>query len=138
MRSLLDGAADFAAQWSDDVHHSIRTLLTGERFGFYSCVHATDRADRRSRYGTVACLAETLRRGVYGDPGRVSKRDENAETDKLPMRGDAIVAFTSNHDQVGNRPRGDRLPGLISQDLCRVAALLLLTGPLCVSGARRD
>ena len=91
MRCDDDGVAECAAQWSDDVHHSIRTLLTGERFGFYSCVTPHIASLIIRRYGTVACLAETLRRGVYGEPGRVSKRDENDETDKLPMRGDAIV-----------------------------------------------
>jgi maltooligosyltrehalose trehalohydrolase len=39
------------------------------------------------------------------------------------------VACVQNHDQVGNRARGERLPALVSPAACRLAAGLLLLAP---------
>jgi maltooligosyltrehalose trehalohydrolase len=101
------------AQWADDLHHAVRVLLTGERDGYY--------AD----FGTVADLAKAYRRPFVHD-GQYSptrRRRFGAPADDRPP--EQFVVFTMDHDQVGNRALGDRLP----PEVQRVAALLVLLSP---------
>lgn len=83
------------AQWVDASHHELHVLLTGEHEGYYE------------GYGSVAHLAELLRGDGYRHP---------------PER---LVVCAQNHDQVGNRAVGDRLP----PDALRVAAACTLFAP---------
>jgi len=86
------------AQWADDFHHSLHALLTGERDGYY--------AD----YGAIADLAKAFRRPfVYdGCYSSVRRRRFGAPADECPT--ERFVVCSQNHDQVGNRAAGDRLP----------------------------
>jgi maltooligosyltrehalose trehalohydrolase len=86
------------AAWADDFHHALRVLLTGERDGYY--------AD----FGRVGDLAKAFHRphvhdGTYS---AVRGRRFGAPADDVPP--DGFVVFDANHDQVGNRAFGDRLP----------------------------
>jgi maltooligosyltrehalose trehalohydrolase len=84
--------------WADDFHHALRVLLTGEREGYYA------------EFGTVAQLADAFRRPVLhtGQWSDVRRRSFGAPHDDVaPER---FVVFDQNHDQVGNRALGDRLP----------------------------
>jgi maltooligosyltrehalose trehalohydrolase len=85
------------AQWADDFHHALRTLLSGERDGYY--------AD----FGRVADLAKAYHRPFVHDgqysPFRRRRFGAPAE-DRPPGQ---FVVFAQNHDQVGNRAFGDRL-----------------------------
>jgi maltooligosyltrehalose trehalohydrolase len=86
------------AVWADDLHHALRTLLTGDRDGYYA------------EFGTLAALAKTLRRPHFHD-GTYStfrRRRFGAPADHVPP--ERFVVFSSNHDQVGNRAFGERLP----------------------------
>ena len=86
------------AQWADDFHHALRVLLTGDRAGYYA------------EFGAVADLAKAFRRPFVHD-GQYStfrKRRFGAPADDRPPQ--QFVVFDSNHDQVGNRAFGDRLP----------------------------
>ncbi|MDQ4131482.1 MAG: malto-oligosyltrehalose trehalohydrolase, partial [Actinomycetota bacterium] len=86
------------AQWADDFHHALRTLLTGEREGYY--------AD----FGRVADLAKAFRRPFVYD-GRYSearRRRVGAPADDRPP--EQFIVCSQNHDQVGNRAFGDRMP----------------------------
>jgi maltooligosyltrehalose trehalohydrolase len=49
--------------------------------------------------------------------------------DRTRIPGYRFVAFLQNHDQVGNRAVGDRLSTLVSPELLKVGAALLLAGP---------
>ncbi|HWC26529.1 MAG TPA: malto-oligosyltrehalose trehalohydrolase, partial [Solirubrobacteraceae bacterium] len=86
------------AQWADDFHHALRVLLTGDRGGYYE------------EFGAVADLAKAFRRPFVHD-GQYStfrKRRFGAPAhDRPPAQ---FVVFDQNHDQVGNRAFGDRLP----------------------------
>ncbi|CAN5183828.1 malto-oligosyltrehalose trehalohydrolase [soil metagenome] len=86
------------AQWADDFHHALRVLLTADRGGYYA------------EFGTVADLAKAFRRPFVHD-GQYSafrKRRFGAPAgDRPPPQ---FVVFDQNHDQVGNRAFGDRLP----------------------------
>jgi len=101
------------AQWADDFHHALRVLLTGERDGYY--------AD----FGAVADLAKAFRRPFVYD-GRYSpvrRRCFGAPADDRPPA--QFVVFDQNHDQVGNRAFGDRLP----RELRPLAAFCTLLSP---------
>jgi len=98
MRPRERGGWGCDAAWADDFHHALRTLLTGERDGWY--------AD----FGSLADLAKAYRRPHVHD-GTWSEfrgRRFGAPADDIPP--DGFVVFDANHDQVGNRAFGDRLP----------------------------
>jgi maltooligosyltrehalose trehalohydrolase len=105
------------AQWSDDFHHAVHAVLTGERNGYY-----TD-------FGDVAEIANALREPfVYA--GRYSphrRRRHGAASVGIPRQ--RFVVAVQNHDQVGNRAAGERLATLLTPDQLRLAAALLLLSP---------
>ncbi len=98
MRGTERGGWACDAEWADDFHHSLRTLLTEDRDGYY--------AD----FGSVAQLAKAFHR-PHVDDGNYSpfrRRRFGARADDVaPER---FVVFSQNHDQVGNRAYGDRMP----------------------------
>ena len=105
------------AQWSDDLHHALHALLTGEREGYYS------------DFGDVADVAKALRDAFVYD-GRESAfrgRRHGRPTDGLP--GSRFLGYLQTHDQVGNRAVGERTSALMSADLLKVGAALVLTSP---------
>ena len=113
------GAYGLTAQWDDDVHHALHALLTGERQGYYS------------DFGSLAVLAKTFTKAFLHD-GTYStfrKRVHGRPIDPAVHDGRQFVACLQNHDQVGNRAAGERLPELTSPGLLRAGAVLLLTAP---------
>jgi maltooligosyltrehalose trehalohydrolase len=113
------GGYGLHAQWDDDVHHALHAVLTGERQGYY--------AD----FGSLASLATVLH-GAFFHAGTWSSfrgRYHGRPVDRSLIPGHRFVVFLQNHDQIGNRALGDRLPALLSDGLLRVGATLLLTGP---------
>jgi len=98
IRGPEDGGWGCDASWADDFHHSVRTLVTGELDGYY--------AD----FGTVAHLAKAWHRPyVYdGNYSAFRRHRYGAPADDVPP--ERFVVFDQNHDQVGNRAFGDRLP----------------------------
>ena len=101
------------AQWSDDLHHALRTALTGERSGYYV------------DYGGVPDVAATLERGWphWRSWSEYRGRTHGRPFEDLP--GWKLLGYAQNHDQVGNRALGDRL----SPAQLKVAAALVLTAP---------
>jgi maltooligosyltrehalose trehalohydrolase len=106
------------AQWNDDIHHVWHRLLTGETEGYY-----------RDYDDPVAGLARGLAEGfVY--QGELSPHDgvpRGEPSGHLPPS--AFVAFLQNHDQVGNRARGERLGELAAPERLALARAALLLGP---------
>lgn len=86
------------AAWADDFHHALRVLLTGETEGWYG------------EFDAIALLAKAFRRPHVHD-GTYSafrRRRFGAPADDVPP--ERFVVFSADHDQVGNRALGDRLP----------------------------
>jgi maltooligosyltrehalose trehalohydrolase len=111
------GGYGLDGQWSDDFHHAVHAYLTGERHGYYQ------------DFGPAEDLAKVLVEpflvaGVYS-PHR--DRTHGAPSEGLP--GDRFVVSVQNHDQVGNRARGDRLAALLPPPARRLAACLVLLSP---------
>ncbi len=102
----------YTAQWNDDIHHALHVAATGQRSGYYED-YADDPAGSLLR-----CLSEGF--AYQGEPsghrGGTPRGEVSAD---LPP--EAFVAFAQNHDQIGNRPFGDRLAASLDQD--RQAAL---------------
>ena len=110
-------ARGMQAQWADDVHHALHALLTGERQGYY--------AD----FGAPAVLAKTLTDVFFHDGGYSAFRDQDwgAPVDRSRYSGHAFVAYTTTHDQVGNRGPGDRLSATLDDGQLAIAAAVVLT-----------
>lgn len=111
------GGFGLDAMWNDDFHHALHTALTDERGSYYV------------DYDGLADVARALRHGfVYH--GQFSPfRDRSHGRDLHGRDGDALVGFLQNHDQVGNRARGERATHLMSPGRLRVGAALVLTAP---------
>jgi maltooligosyltrehalose trehalohydrolase len=107
------------AVWDDDVHHAVRVALTGERHEYY-----------RAYRGAADLATAWDRRWVYS--GRYSPtfgRRHGAPADEIEHR--RFVVFDTNHDHIGNTPRGERMlsdEGL-SDPRHRLAAALILLSP---------
>jgi len=105
------------AQWSDDFHHSLHTLLTGERDGYYG------------DYGKIEHLAAALERGFVYDGRYSAFRGHCFGGDTATLRARQLICFSQNHDQVGNRAVGDRLSATLSVAPLQIAAAITLLGP---------
>jgi maltooligosyltrehalose trehalohydrolase len=107
------------AQWDDDVHHCLHALLTGEQQGYYG------------DFGSIGALAKVMT-GAFFHDGTWSSfrgRPHGKPVDRERIPGYRFVAFLQDHDQVGNRATGDRLPAVTDRELLRVGAMLLLSSP---------
>jgi maltooligosyltrehalose trehalohydrolase len=117
IRSREAGGCGMHAQWSDDFHHALHAVITGERTGYYE------------DFGTLASLSRAFRNAfVYaGDWSPHRQRAHGRNPHGLP--GWRFVVAAQNHDQVGNRAQGDRLVHLTSVGRAKVAAALVLCAP---------
>ncbi len=113
------GGTGLQAQWSDDFHHAVHVALTGETSGYY--------AD----FEPLEALAKVCERGFFHDGTRSSfrGRDHGRPVDIAHMPTWRLVVCNQNHDQIGNRARGDRLAEHLDDDQLACAALLTLAGP---------
>jgi maltooligosyltrehalose trehalohydrolase len=113
------GGYGLDAQWSDDFHHAVHVALTGETGGYY--------AD----FEPLSALVKVCERGFFHDGTFSSFRDRDhgvpIDTDRMPTW--RLVVGSQNHDQVGNRAAGDRLPDHLDEHQLGCAALLTMTGP---------
>jgi maltooligosyltrehalose trehalohydrolase len=115
------GGLGMTAQWSDDFHHALHTLLTGEGQGYYG-----DFAE-----DPYAALERTLT-GAFFHDGRLSSfrgADWGAPVDRSTVPGWRFLGYLQTHDQVGNRAVGDRIGDTVSDGLLRIGAALVLTSP---------
>jgi maltooligosyltrehalose trehalohydrolase len=109
----------FEAQWTDDWHHCLHVLLTGEHEGYY-----------RDFENPAAQLARCMAEG-FAYQGEPSAHADGAPrgTPSRHLPTTAFVICLQNHDQIGNRALGERLTALAHPQALRAAALLLLMTP---------
>lgn len=117
VRPRKKGGLGLDAQWSDDFHHALHTLLTGEKFGYYQ------------DFGKLDQLAKAFREGyVYsGDYSTYRKRRHGNSSAELEAQ--QFVVCAQNHDQVGNRMKGERLSRLVPFSSLKLAAATVLLSP---------
>jgi len=111
------GGFGMDGQWSDDFHHALHTLLTGERDGYYQ------------DFGGLEQLAVAYREGwVFAGEWSQHRRRRHGNSPRAfePSR---FVAYAQTHDQVGNRARGDRLAASLPLAKQKLAAAAVLLGP---------
>lgn len=117
IRSRDLGGFGHAAQWSDDFHHAVHTLLTGENNGYYRDFGKLEHLIRAIRDGyAYSGQFSVHRRRRHGNPSR-----------SLPA--ERFVVCIQNHDQVGNRMLGDRLSTLVSLEQLKLGAAVSLLSP---------
>jgi maltooligosyltrehalose trehalohydrolase len=119
VRPSEEGGWNVDGVWADDFHHEVRRLLAGDHEGYY-----------RDYGGTTAALATSIRQGWLYTGQHSVHHDAPRGTDPagIPLR--TFVACLDNHDQIGNRPFGDRLHHRIDLAAYRAASALLLLSPL--------
>jgi maltooligosyltrehalose trehalohydrolase len=117
VRSQERDGFGFHAQWNDDFHHALHVVLTEEKSGYYG------------DFGGMDDLACVFRRPYLYD-GRFSPhRLRSHGRPAYGVHASSFVAYSQNHDQVGNRATGERLHQLVSINLAKVAAGLTILSP---------
>ena len=116
-KSPQDGGYGLEAVWSDDFHHAVHAFFTGERQGYYQ------------DFGDPQQIARALRDGYVfqGELFTFWNRPRGTSAKGMPLPANVIC--TQNHDQVGNRAKGERLTALIPRGARKVAAAFLLLAP---------
>jgi maltooligosyltrehalose trehalohydrolase len=111
------GGYGLDAQWCDDFHHALRTLLTGDCSGYFC------------DFGGFPPLVKSFRAGfvMAGDYSPYRRRRHGASSAEIPPR--QLLVFSQNHDQVGNRMRGERLSEHLSLPQLQLAAATVLLSP---------
>jgi len=117
IRPSYQGGYGIHAQWSDDFHHCVHALLTGESSGYY--------AD----FGSVEHLAQAWERSFVYNWRYSPFRDRWHGNDVSDRPGSQFVVCVQNHDQVGNRMLGERLTHLTTLEGLKLAAATLLLAP---------
>lgn len=107
----------FDTQWSDDYHHSLHVLLTGERDGYYE------------GFRSVSDLARVTERGYLYVGQYSTYRKRRYGLTPNTRDGAKFVVFAQNHDQVGNRAIGDRLSTVVSPQQLRLSAAVVVLSP---------
>lgn len=110
----------YDAQWNDDIHHTLHVLLTGETAGYYQDY----RQQPMQHLGR--CLTEGFSYQGEASAYRDGKRRGEPCSD-IPLK--AFVSFLQNHDQIGNRPLGQRISSLCAPEAVRAVTAILLLAP---------
>ena len=109
----------FDAQWNDDVHHCLHTILTGESDGYY--------VDYAQSPHALLCRSLTEGFAYQGEPSAHEGHPRGEPSGHLPVT--AFISFLQNHDQIGNRACGERLSRLVADEapLLAASSILLLS-----------
>jgi maltooligosyltrehalose trehalohydrolase len=113
------GGYGLTAQWSDDFHHALYVSLTGDASGYY--------AD----FDSLTALGKVFENGFFHTGTRSSFRGRThghpIDTWRTPTW--RLVVCSDNHDQIGNRPAGERLSSKLSPAQQAIAAMVTLLSP---------
>ena len=112
------GGVGMDAQWSDDFHHALFSVLHEHASGGYY-------AD----FGELSHLAKALEEnyvydGIYSG---FRNRLHGRSAARVPQH--RFLGFIQNHDQVGNRAVGDRIHETVGFDRAKIAAAVVLMSP---------
>ncbi len=117
VRPAGEGGLGLDAQWSDDFHHALHALLTGESAGYYRDFGGAEQLRKAMVEGFVySGQYSPYRRRRHGDSSRA-------------LSARRFVVASQTHDQVGNRAHGERLSSLVSFEAQKLAAGTLLLSP---------
>lgn len=111
------GGHGLDAQWNDDFHHCLHALITAEKKGYYR------------DFGGLRQLATAIQDGFVFSGQFSGYRQRSHGNSSCGIALNKFVVFCQNHDQVGNRPLGDRLSANVSFETLKLAAGLTLLSP---------
>lgn len=111
------GGYGFRAQWLDDFHHALYVSLDEKG------------RKRYEDFRPIEHVAKAFKDGFVHSGEYVKFRKRRHGTTSAGIPGDKFVAFTSNHDQIGNRPAGERLTLLLDFERLKIAAAALMVSP---------
>ena len=111
----------FTAQWNDDVHHLLHAAATGENTGYYADFdNLEERSDRLGR-----ALAEGFAYQGEVKPHEGMKRGEPS----VGLPATSFVVYMQDHDQIGNRVKGDRITKIANDDAVKALTAIYLLSP---------
>ena len=113
------GGYGMDAQWSDDFHHALFTVLHAEEGsrGYYD------------DFGTMEKLAKSLTDIFVYDGAYSGYRRRNHGRPVGNLSAHHFLGYIQNHDQVGNRAGGERIEHLVGMGRAKAAIGLVLTAP---------
>jgi maltooligosyltrehalose trehalohydrolase len=117
VRAPEAGGYGLDAQWADDFHHTLHTTLTGERNGYYQ------------DFEGIATMGDVYREPFFYARRFAPHRNRTHGRSSEGVPRQRFIVAAQNHDQVGNRPNGERLASLVPPDRQRLAAALVLLSP---------
>jgi maltooligosyltrehalose trehalohydrolase len=117
VRAPERGGYGLDGQWTDDFHHAVHTALTREQGGYYG------------DFDGAPSIAKALRDRFVYDGRHSAFRRRRHGAPAGDVAAERFVVCVQNHDQIGNRARGERLAALVSPARQRLAAALLLLSP---------
>jgi maltooligosyltrehalose trehalohydrolase len=117
IRSVEQGGCGLDGIWNDDFHHALHALITGERGRYYSDFGRCDQLEKAYSHGFVYDGNYSVFHGhCHGRPLE-------------DTRVERLIVFSQNHDQVGNRARGDRLCERAPFEALKLSAAAVLLSP---------
>ena len=113
------GGMGMDAQWSDDFHHSLFTVLnpSEDGQGYYD------------DFGTMEALAKSLKEVFVYDGEYSGFRGRTHGRRVGDLSAHHFLGYIQNHDQIGNRAVGDRIEHIIGMDKAKVALALVMMAP---------
>ncbi|HLG99589.1 MAG TPA: malto-oligosyltrehalose trehalohydrolase [Bryobacteraceae bacterium] len=105
------------AQWHDEFHHSVISVLTGGSRGYLA------------GFGRLSHIQKAITHGFVYDGIYSSYRKRRFGNSSKDQPGERFVAFVQNHDQIANTAQGFRLSELVTIEEAKMAALLLIGSP---------
>ena len=114
---VAKGGYGIDAQWSDDFHHAVHTLVTREKQGYYF------------DFGNPQQLSKSIKKTFVFDGNYSGFRKKSYGNSAKNNPGEQFVIFNQNHDQIGNRLRGDRLISLTDFEIAKTIAGAMFVTP---------
>jgi maltooligosyltrehalose trehalohydrolase len=111
------GGHGIDTQWNDDFHHSLHTLLTAARHGYFV------------DFGRIEDLRKAIVEGFVYDGRRSAYRQRRYGASSAANPGRQFVVFNQNHDQIANADAGTRLSAMLAPEQQKLAAAILLCAP---------
>lgn len=112
------GGYGLDAVWADDFHHQIRRALAGDCHGYFA-----------DYTGASADIARTVANGWFYEGQHSPHHNAPRGTPTGGLARERFVVCIQNHDQIGNRARGERLNHQVPAERLRAASALLLLAP---------
>jgi maltooligosyltrehalose trehalohydrolase len=112
-----NGGVGLDAQWNDDFHHALYAIVTGERDGYFG------------DYGDAEHVARAYADGFVYQGEYSAFRGRRHGRASAGLSAERFVVYGNNHDQIGNRPQGDRLSTRVSFEELKLLATAVLLSP---------